>query len=223
MKRSRKRMQRSGGAAGNFSRAAASILIALALALLFPSASFAQDVKDNKMGMTLDEFKALHAAQFKGMHAARCYTGHFHKETLSPGEEMCDMPGGDVKLAKVSVRSWKAYFYSGKLYRILYEADPKGYFDIDNVLEDLYGQPLKQPAEKDYAPPDDLSESSGLNFQLGDAWTSGDMHINMWYTEATPDMYETPAKKNCTVEFVLAGVLEQLYKSGKPHKKRVSL
>jgi hypothetical protein len=204
-------------------RAAALKLITLALALLLASASFAQDVKENKMGMTMDEFKTLHAKQFKGMHVARCYADHFHEEALSPGEQMCYLPGGDVKLAKVSVRSWKAYFYNGMLYRILYKVDPKGYFDIDYVLIDLYGQPLKQPEEKAYAPPDDLSESPGLNFQLGDAWSSGDMHINMWYTESTPEIYETPAKKNCTVEFVLESVLDSLYKSGKPRKRRESL
>lgn len=227
---------------------------AMSIALLFAAACFAQDVKENKMGMPLAQFKAAHPS-------AHCYADHFHKEDLSPGEEMCRLPGGDLTLANVPVRSWKAYFYNGNLYRLLYEVDPRRYTDIYYVLIDLYGQPVKNAPEKDFAPPDDLSESAEYPFQFGDGWlapavapapasrshsspaspsssspasapssplaaptTSNDsMHINMWYTEATQPMYETPPKKNVTVEFVLQSVLAQLYASGKPHKKRESL
>lgn len=173
------------------------------------------------MGMSLAQFKAAHSS-------AHCYTGHYHKETLSPGEEMCRLPGGDLKLANVDVRSWKAYFFEGDLYRILYEVDPKHYTDIYYVLIDLYGQPVKDAEEKSFAPPGDLSESAEYPFQFGDGWKApasggGEMHINMWYTEATQAMYETPPKKNVTVEFVLQSVLTDLYNAGKPHKKRESL
>jgi len=198
-------------------------LLALALALLAAAACFAQDVKDNKMGMSLDEFKTLHAGEFKGLHAAHCYTGHFHKEELFPGIEMCHMPRGDLKLADVSVRDWKAYFYKGNLYRLLYEADPTGYFNIVDVLTNLYGPPLKHAEEQDYAVPDGLGDSSGLEFQFGSGWISGNMHINLWYTETTPDIYETPTRKNCTAEFVLVTVEDQLYKAGMPHPKFNSL
>jgi hypothetical protein len=196
-------------------------LLALAFALLAAAACFAQDVKENKMAMPLAQFQAAHPS-------AHCYAGHFHKEALSPGEEMCRLAGGDLKLANVAVRSWKAYFYNGNLYRLLYEVDPKGYTDLYYVLIDLYGQPVKNAPEKDYAPPDDLSESADYPFQFGDGWrapasSGGDMHINMWYTETNPDMYVTPPKKNVTVEFVLQSVLTQLYNSGKPHKKHDSL
>jgi len=198
-------------------------LLALALALLAGGVSRAQDVKENKMGMSLDQFKTVHAEQFKGFHAARCYTGHFHKEELFPGIEMCHMPADDLKLADVSVRSWRAYFYQGSLYRILYEVDPQGYFNIVDVLTNLYGPPVKHAEEQDYAVPDDLGDSSGLEFQFGSGWISGNMHVNLWDTETTPDMYETPTRKNCTAEFVLVTVEDQLYKAGMPHPKRNSL
>jgi hypothetical protein len=241
--------------------AAACKLLALAFSLLFAAACFAQDVKENKMGMPLAQFKDAH-------HSAHCYTEHFHKEELSPGEEMCRIPGDDLTLANVAVRSWKAYFYEGHLYRLLYEVDPKHYTDLYYVLIDLYGQPVTNAEEKNFAPPADLSESADYPFQFGDGWrapapstastststpnpaksrasnspssaasspapntsapaspssSTGDMHINMWYTEATQPMYETPPKKNVTVEFVLQSVLNQLYKAGKPHKNRESL
>lgn len=220
----------------------------MSIALLFAAACSAQDVKENKMGMPLAQFKSAHPS-------AHCYSAEFHKQPLSPGEEMCRLPGGDLTLANVPVRSWKAYFYNGNLYRLLYEVDPRRYTDIYYVLIDLYGQPVKSAPEKDYAPPDDLSESAEYPFQFGDGWvapaaapasgshsspaspsastsasspasapSSNDgMHVNMWYTEATQPMYETPPKKNVTVEFVLQSVLAQLYASGKPHKKREAL
>jgi hypothetical protein len=200
-------------------------LLTLTLAIFVGTLSFGQEVKGNKMGMTLDEFKTLHADQFKnGLHlGARCYQSHFLKEVYSPDVEMCHMPGGGLKLAEVNVHVWKAYFYKGNLYRILYEVDPKGYYDIYDVLIKVYGQPMKHPEEEDYTVPDDLSEPPRPDFQLGAGWRSGDMHVNLWYTESTPIMYETPTYKNCTVEFALMNVQTELYNSGKSHKKRDSL
>ena len=47
----------------------------LLLGLLLSTLCAAQEVKVNKIGMTMDEFKTLHAEQFKnGFHlAAHCY------------------------------------------------------------------------------------------------------------------------------------------------------
>lgn len=197
----------------------------LAVAFLVGTVSFGQEVKENKMGMTMDEFKTLHADQFKnGFHlGAHCYKSHFRKELYSPDVEMCHMPGAGSKLAEVNVQVWKAYFYKGNLYRILYEVDPKGYYDIYEVLTKLYGQPLKHSEEEDYAVPDDLSDTPRHDFQLGDGWRSGEMRVNIWYTESSPIVYETPTHKNCTVEFVLTNVQSEVYKSGKAPKKRDSL
>jgi len=186
--------------------------------LLFLAAApaFAQAVKENTMGMSLGAFQAAHPS-------ARCYTGHYKKETLLPGETVCHLHGGDLKLAEISVYAWRAYFYQDKLYRLVYEVEPHGYYNIYDVLVKLYGQPVKEPEEKSYEVPEGLGDSQGVEFQLGSAWLSGDMHVLMWYTETSTEMYTTPVRKKATVEFVLQPVLDQLYKLGLPHKKRDSL
>jgi hypothetical protein len=200
-------------------------LLTLTLALLLGTVSRGQEVKGNKMGMTMDEFKALHAEQFKnGFHlVARCYKNHFLTSIDSPDVQMCQMPGGGLKLAEVKVHVWKAYFYKGSLYRILYEVDPKGYDDIHDVLIKMYGQPLAHSEEESYAVPDDLSETPSHDFHFGAGWKAEDMLVNIWYAQSTPIKYETTTYRNCTVEFVLANVQSEVDKAGKNHKKPDSL